>query len=182
MVFGVIWSVESEVSTAYCSSSWGDEVDCSRVTFCSTAIYYVPVGSGFPRGLTPSCSIGGLPREQNGKAVSWVNFARRFAPTASKGAFHSTNLFLRYIKVYKATKWTIKHSLRLLWFKYLITVTEKLQFRLIGPMIDGVWIFNFSIKLIESLNQNSIKPCLIYSFFLVRQKGQRFIVVTEEGK
>ena len=42
--------------------------------------------------------------------------------------------------------------------------------------------FNFSIKLIESLNQNSIKPSLIYSFFLVRQKGQRFMVVTEEGK
>ena len=35
---------------------------------------------------------------------------------------------LRYIKVHKATRWTIRHGLMLLWFKDLMNVTEKSQF------------------------------------------------------
>ena len=34
---------------------------------------------------------------------------------------------LGYIKVDMATRWTIRHSLMLLWFKDLMNVTEKLQ-------------------------------------------------------
>ena len=35
---------------------------------------------------------------------------------------------IRYIKVHKATRWTIRHDLMQLWFKDLMNVTEKLQF------------------------------------------------------
>ena len=38
----------------------------------------------------------------------------------------------------------------------------------------GSMNFNFSIKLFESLNQNSIKPCLIYSFFSRQTEGTTF--------
>ena len=52
-----------------CLFSSGDGVDCSRVTICCiTAMWcyrwisipIIPVGSGFARGLTPSCFLGGL--------------------------------------------------------------------------------------------------------------------------
>ena len=42
---------------------------------------------------------------------------------------NSTNT---YIKVHKATRWTIRHGLMLLWFKDLTNVTKKFQF--IDPM------------------------------------------------
>ena len=41
-------------------------------------------------------------------------------------------------KVHKATRWTIRHGLMLLWFKDLMNATEKLQF--IDPTFDTpVW-------------------------------------------
>ena len=47
------------------------------------------------------------------------------------GTLQITN-FREYIRVHKATRWTIRHGLMLLWFKDLMNVTKKLQF--IGPM------------------------------------------------
>ena len=44
-------------------------------------------------------------------------------------ATHCNFSQIRYVKVYKVTKWTIGHDLMLLCFKDLMNVTEKLQFK-----------------------------------------------------
>ena len=100
------------------------------------------------------------------------------------------NKIMCYIKVCKATRWTIRHGLMLLWLKDLMLVTEKLQFidltfrhsclvsssgvearnegtrqkcRNVGSMNC-----NFLITIIKSLNQKNIKPCLIIMFVSVK--------------
>ena len=44
-----------------------------------------------------------------------------------KGPAHhtETSWYLKYIKVYTATRWTIRHGLMLLWFTDLMNVTEE---------------------------------------------------------
>ena len=83
-------------------------------------------------------------------------------------------------KVHKATRWTIRHGLMLLWFKDLMNVTEKLQF--IDPTFQhsclvssswplmnaldrsverlGLWIVTSRLHSLKSLSQSSIKTCL----------------------
>ena len=45
-----------------------------------------------------------------------------------------------YIKVRKATKWTIRHGLMLLWLKDLMIVTEKLKFIDLTFVLSSVFI------------------------------------------
>ena len=78
-------------------------------------------------------------------------------------------------KVHKATRWTIRHGLMLLWFKDLMNVTEKLQFIdptfrhscLVPSLSSLIKCRNFgtmnckcSVTSIKSLSQSSIKACL----------------------
>ena len=87
-------------------------------------------------------------------------------------------------KVYKATRWTIRHGLMLLWFKDLMNVTEKLQF--IDPTFQhsclvssssslmnalersverlGLWIVTSRLHSLKSLSQSSINTCLKFFF------------------
>ena len=83
-------------------------------------------------------------------------------------------------KVHKATRWTIRHGLMLLWFKDLMNVTEKLQFidptfqhsclvSSSSPLMNaldrsverlGLWIVTSRLHSLKSLSQSSIKTCL----------------------
>ena len=40
-----------------------------------------------------------------------------------------------YIKVHMATRWTIRHSLMLLWFADLMNVTEEVTIHIKGPLV-----------------------------------------------
>ena len=100
------------------------------------------------------------------------------------------NKIMCYIEVRKATRWTIRHGLMLLWLKDLMIVTEKLQFidltfrhSCVVPSSGvearnegnrqkcwniGSMNWNFLVTIITSLNQSSIKPCLIIMFVSVK--------------
>ena len=68
--------------------------------------------------------------------------------------------FFHYIKVHTATRWTIRHSLMLLWFADLMYVTEEVTFMVYELM--GLWIVTSSVTFIKSANQSSVKLCLFY--------------------
>ena len=44
-------------------------------------------------------------------------------------------LSLKYIKVHTATRWTIRHSLMLLWFADLMNVTEEVTIHIKEPLV-----------------------------------------------
>ena len=55
--------------------------------------------------------------------TAWHMLYRRFLSN-----FNSLWGSLGYIEVHKATRWTFRHGLMLLWFKDLMNVTKKLKF------------------------------------------------------
>ena len=75
-------------------------------------------------------------------------------------------------KVHKATRWTIRHGLMLLWFK------DEINWELVSTLLSSSFIrgdhkgtrqecrnvesmnWNISVILTKSLSQSSIKPCL----------------------
>ena len=71
-------------------------------------------------------------------------------------------LRLKYIKVHTATRWTIRHSLKLHWFADLLNVTEEVTIhRPNDKSVEtlGLWIVTSSVTLIKSANQCSFKLC-----------------------
>ena len=82
------------------------------------------------------------------------------------------------------TKWTIRHGLMLLWSTDLMNVTEEATihrpnvstllssaFQALDKNVEtlGLWIVASSVTFIKSVDQSSIKPCLI-SLILCNRK------------
>ena len=61
------------------------------------------------------------------RVVTQTYFNRFLCSQSLHGSFRNKKEFniLKYIKVYTATRWTIRHSLMLLWFADLMNITEE---------------------------------------------------------
>ena len=115
--------------------------------------------------------------------------------------YTSGQIKIKYIKVHTTTRWTIRHSLMLLWFADLMNVTEEVTIhrpnvptllssafirewphrwplmKALDRSVEmlGLWIVTSSVTFIKSANQCSIKLCQIkiyWSFNLSIIKNQ----------
>ena len=85
---------------------------------------------------------------------------------------------LKYIKVHTATRWTIRHSLTLLWFADLMNVTEEVTIHRpnASTLLSSAFIMTQVDLAFKFPKLNSMRECLI------RKNGTSFFAIGLDGE